>query len=199
MRKAISSPDWNWAPTTTSPNRSVRRWLVARVRRLLRKSEENGLNGDVIKIHDLVIDPARRECLLKGQPLSLTLSEFNILTTLARRPGLVFNPLPDRRLSPRGRLRRQRSGRRRADHLPPARSWATVRTISKPYAASVTASRTAGKRGSGRPANRTVGEIRRSGRSGPLPVAGSRGSSRSRRAWCAAVPLRGPESSPVSH
>ncbi len=64
--------------------------LVARVRRLLRKSAENGPNGDVIKIHDLVIDPARRECLLNGQPLSLTLSEFNILTTLARRPGLVY-------------------------------------------------------------------------------------------------------------
>ena len=64
--------------------------LVARVRRILRKKEDQGTNGEVIKIHEMVIDPARREVTLKGQPISLTLSEFNILATLARRPGLVF-------------------------------------------------------------------------------------------------------------
>lgn len=64
--------------------------LVARARRLLRKHVERDLNAEVVRIHDLVIDPARRECLLKGNPITLTLSEFNILTTLARRPGLVF-------------------------------------------------------------------------------------------------------------
>jgi len=64
--------------------------LVARVRRALRKRPEEGTNGDVIRIHDLVIDPGRREVLLKGEPLSLTLSEFNILRILARRPGMVF-------------------------------------------------------------------------------------------------------------
>jgi two-component system phosphate regulon response regulator PhoB len=64
--------------------------LVARVRRILRKKEDQETNGEVIKIHDMVIDPARREVTLKGKPISLTLSEFNILATLARRPGLVF-------------------------------------------------------------------------------------------------------------
>jgi len=64
--------------------------LVARVRRILRKKEDQDTNGEVIKIHEMVIDPARREVTLKGQPISLTLSEFNILATLARRPGLVF-------------------------------------------------------------------------------------------------------------
>ena len=64
--------------------------FVARVRRVLRKKPNDGPNGEVIKIHDMVIDPARRECVLKGKPISLTLSEFNILATLARRPGLVF-------------------------------------------------------------------------------------------------------------
>jgi two-component system, OmpR family, alkaline phosphatase synthesis response regulator PhoP len=64
--------------------------LVARVRRLLRENDSRSPNGDIIKIHDLVLDPARRECLLRDQLLSLTFSEFNILTTLARRPGLVF-------------------------------------------------------------------------------------------------------------
>ena len=64
--------------------------LVARVRRALRKQSEEGSNGEVIRIHDLVIDPGRREVLLKGKSLSLTLSEFNILRILARRPGMVF-------------------------------------------------------------------------------------------------------------
>jgi two-component system, OmpR family, alkaline phosphatase synthesis response regulator PhoP len=64
--------------------------LVARVRRALRKIPGDAPNGETIEIHDLVLDPARRECRLKGELLPLTFSEFNILATLARRPGLVF-------------------------------------------------------------------------------------------------------------
>jgi len=64
--------------------------LVARVRRLLRKKGDEDTNGNIIKIHDLVMDPSRREVTLKGEPISLTLSEFNILATLAKRPGMVF-------------------------------------------------------------------------------------------------------------
>ncbi len=41
-------------------------------------------------MHDLSIDPVRCEARLKGKALSLTFSEFNILYTLARRPGVVF-------------------------------------------------------------------------------------------------------------
>lgn len=64
--------------------------LVARVRRLLRRVAERTDNKGPVKIHDLVIDPGRHEVLVKGKPLKLTFSEFNILHTLARRPGLVF-------------------------------------------------------------------------------------------------------------
>jgi len=64
--------------------------LVARVRRILRKKDDEDTSGGIIKIHDLIMDPGRREVKLKGRPVSLTLSEFNILATLAKRPGMVF-------------------------------------------------------------------------------------------------------------
>ncbi len=64
--------------------------LVARVRRLLRKVLDGGDEKSLVKVHGLVIDPARYEVTLNGRPISLTLTEFNILHTLARRPGLVF-------------------------------------------------------------------------------------------------------------
>jgi two-component system alkaline phosphatase synthesis response regulator PhoP len=64
--------------------------LVARVRRVLRKEVEHDLGRSVLKIHDLTIDPARCEVLVESRPVTLTFSEFNILYTLARRPGFVF-------------------------------------------------------------------------------------------------------------
>ena len=45
----------------------------------------------IIEINDLVIDPARRDVRFKGQSIKLTFTEFNILQTLARRPGIVFS------------------------------------------------------------------------------------------------------------
>lgn len=64
--------------------------LVARVRRLLRKADVNTGDKAVLKIGDLVIDPNRREVLVKNKPVELTFTEFNILHVLAKRPGFVF-------------------------------------------------------------------------------------------------------------
>ena len=64
--------------------------LVARVRRALQKRLDDDTNGETIEVHDLMIDPARHEVRIKDQALSLTRSEFDILTTLARKPGRVF-------------------------------------------------------------------------------------------------------------
>ena len=64
--------------------------LVARVRRILRRTAQRSEEAVTIKIHDLTIDPARREVLVKGKPIELTFTEFNVLHTLAKRPGLVF-------------------------------------------------------------------------------------------------------------
>jgi two-component system phosphate regulon response regulator PhoB len=38
----------------------------------------------------LIIDPSRREVLVKNKAAELTFTEFNILYMLAKRPGLVF-------------------------------------------------------------------------------------------------------------
>ncbi|MCF7974949.1 MAG: response regulator transcription factor [Phycisphaerae bacterium] len=64
--------------------------LVARIRRILNRRVEVSLDRNVVHIHDLTIDPARCEAFIKEDRLCLTLSEFNILYTLARRPGIVF-------------------------------------------------------------------------------------------------------------
>jgi two-component system alkaline phosphatase synthesis response regulator PhoP len=64
--------------------------LTARVRRILRRKVELAEQSTVLKVHELTIDPARREISIKNQPVELTFTEFNILHTLARRAGLVF-------------------------------------------------------------------------------------------------------------
>jgi two-component system phosphate regulon response regulator PhoB len=64
--------------------------LVARVRRLLRRMTERTDEKRLVKIHELVIDLARHEVLVAGKPVELTVTEFNILHTLAKRPGRVF-------------------------------------------------------------------------------------------------------------
>ncbi|MCX5636110.1 MAG: response regulator [Planctomycetota bacterium] len=63
--------------------------MAARVRRILRKAVAPAGQKTAIRIHDITIDPARREVLLGNKPVELTFTEFNILYTLARRPGLV--------------------------------------------------------------------------------------------------------------
>jgi two-component system alkaline phosphatase synthesis response regulator PhoP len=64
--------------------------LVARVRRILRKSAAPIGEKATIRVHDITIDPARREVLVEDKPVELTFTEFNILHILAKRPGLVF-------------------------------------------------------------------------------------------------------------
>ncbi|MBN1505428.1 MAG: response regulator transcription factor [Sedimentisphaerales bacterium] len=66
------------------------RVLVARVRRLLRKHPQEAEDQGILRVEGVKIDPARREVLLDGRPVVLTLTEFNILHALARRPGVVF-------------------------------------------------------------------------------------------------------------
>jgi two-component system, OmpR family, alkaline phosphatase synthesis response regulator PhoP len=65
--------------------------LVARVRRLLRKAAQPADEQGTINVHDLTIDPSRHEVRAKDTKVDLTRTEFNILRTLARRPGLVLS------------------------------------------------------------------------------------------------------------
>lgn len=64
--------------------------LIARIRRLLHRSIVSDLKKAPIRIQDLTIDPARRQVLIGKDRVDLTFTEFNILYTLAKRPGFVF-------------------------------------------------------------------------------------------------------------
>ncbi len=67
--------------------------LVARVQALVRRRRPAPAAGreDVIRVGDLVIDPARREVTAGGNAVELTSLEFAILEALARDPGVVLS------------------------------------------------------------------------------------------------------------
>ena len=67
------------------------RVLIARVRTILRrKSKPQEGSQAPLTIGNLTIHPGRHEVLVDGQPTTLTLTEFQILHLLARRPGWVY-------------------------------------------------------------------------------------------------------------
>ncbi len=66
------------------------RELLARVRAILRRLSSKEEEREIIKIGDLVTDLMKHEVTLKGKPLKLTSTEFNLLKCLASNPGRVF-------------------------------------------------------------------------------------------------------------
>ncbi len=61
--------------------------LVARLRGLLRRSKAMEAPGDeVLKVGDLVLDGASREVTRAGEPIPLTVTEFELLRYLMRNP-----------------------------------------------------------------------------------------------------------------
>jgi DNA-binding response OmpR family regulator len=67
------------------------REIVARVKALLRRAEVASEPGDVVRVGKLVIDAGRRTVMLGAKPITLTLTEFNILKALAERRGRVLS------------------------------------------------------------------------------------------------------------
>ncbi len=68
------------------------RELVARVKALLRRVERRAaVASGPFKIGELEIDPGRRQVRRNGHPVELTRTEFDLLRTLAVRPGLVHS------------------------------------------------------------------------------------------------------------
>ncbi len=72
------------------------RLLVERVRAVLRRAANReavpGKPGDTSKLLErggLSMDPERHTCTWNGQPVTLTVTEFLILYSLAQRPGVV--------------------------------------------------------------------------------------------------------------
>lgn len=63
------------------------REVVARVRALLRRA---GV-GEGIEVGALSLSLASRAATLRGQPLALSRTEFDLLATLAQHPGLVWS------------------------------------------------------------------------------------------------------------
>ena len=68
------------------------RELVARVKALLRRSRRGEPPDEppVRQLGDLAVDEARREVLRRGEPLTLTAREFDLLLALSAHPGRVF-------------------------------------------------------------------------------------------------------------
>ena len=76
------------------------RELVARIRTILRRTERagaaggggGGAGGDmaVLRVGEVEADPATRRVTTAGEPVHLTPTEFDLLTVLGRRPGVVF-------------------------------------------------------------------------------------------------------------
>jgi len=65
------------------------RELVARVKAILRRTTPEPSTG-VIRVADLVIDVPRMLVTRAGDPVDLTVTEFQLLSALARQPGRVF-------------------------------------------------------------------------------------------------------------
>jgi two-component system alkaline phosphatase synthesis response regulator PhoP len=67
------------------------RELVARIKAILRRGERLAASTPTpIHLKDVVIDPARREVTVNGEPVSLRTQEFDLLLTLAEHKGLVL-------------------------------------------------------------------------------------------------------------
>jgi two-component system phosphate regulon response regulator PhoB len=66
--------------------------LVARIRAVLRRTPRAAAAEDtrVVRIGDIEIHPGRREVRVKGKPVDLTYTEFEVLRFLSQRPGWVF-------------------------------------------------------------------------------------------------------------
>jgi two-component system, OmpR family, response regulator ChvI len=72
------------------------RLLIARIRAILRRADIAQAPGEAgeeaagpLTRGRLSMDPARHRTLWKGEPVTLTVTEFLILETLAQRPGIV--------------------------------------------------------------------------------------------------------------
>jgi len=73
------------------------RLLIARIRAILRRAElvqpstadQAPPPAEILERGRLTMDPARHRVTWKGEPVTLTVTEFLILETLAQRPGIV--------------------------------------------------------------------------------------------------------------
>ncbi len=65
--------------------------LRSRVRAVLRRSGPRPLTSDIAEVGPVVLDRARREVTVRGEPVRLTFSEFELMSQLMSEPGRLFN------------------------------------------------------------------------------------------------------------
>jgi DNA-binding response OmpR family regulator len=67
------------------------REVVARVHALMRRRRPGTrASGDVLRAGDLLVDLRRRTVTRAGEPVELTVLEFDLLAALVRDPGMIF-------------------------------------------------------------------------------------------------------------
>jgi len=64
--------------------------LSARIEAILRRSRDESQEAKVLNFRRLRLDPGERRVWKDGEPVELTSVEFDVLSTLARRPNHVF-------------------------------------------------------------------------------------------------------------
>ena len=69
------------------------RELIARVRAVLRRTQKEAIEPDMLRVADIVLDRAGRTVTVGDRAVELTPSEFAILATLMAAPGQVFSRL----------------------------------------------------------------------------------------------------------
>jgi DNA-binding response OmpR family regulator len=69
------------------------RELTARVRAVLRRMEKASAPQEILRLGDISLDRAGRMLSVRGLPVDLTPSEFELLATLMAAPGRVFSRL----------------------------------------------------------------------------------------------------------
>lgn len=66
--------------------------LISRVKAVIRRSDRSkGSAGEVLKIGELVLDEQKHEVYARGQDVSLTFKEFELLSYLMKNRGLVLS------------------------------------------------------------------------------------------------------------
>lgn len=66
--------------------------LISRVKAVIRRSDRSkGRAGEVLKIGELVLDEQKHEVYARGQAVSLTFKEFELLSYLMKNRGLVLS------------------------------------------------------------------------------------------------------------
>jgi len=66
------------------------RELAARIKAVLRRAEPPDPNRQPVHVGDIVLDEGTHTVTVRGRPVSLTPTEFNLLGLLLRAPGQVF-------------------------------------------------------------------------------------------------------------